>query len=94
MQVLVTSRALPYQPFLQCLGTFPCEYTWTLRGGAFVYVKDARQAPAGVLAHFCKDAGGNAWLPHCGSVPVMHGYDQAVTVQFTAVPPAVRPVVQ
>lgn len=61
-QVLVTSRALPVQPFLQKLGELPSAYSWNVNGKAFVYVKSLEQAPAKLLSKFCC-WDGIAWLP-------------------------------
>ncbi|GLC36953.1 hypothetical protein PLESTB_000174700 [Pleodorina starrii] len=51
-RLLVTSRALPFPAPLTLLGQFPCDFSWTARGMAYVYVRSLREAPAGLLAAF------------------------------------------
>jgi hypothetical protein len=55
-QVLVTTRELPFQPYLQQIGDFPCNYSWMANSSAFVYVKSLQAAPASLLAKlYCVD---------------------------------------
>eukprot|EP00198_Chlamydomonas_reinhardtii_P003116 XP_001692452.1 predicted protein [Chlamydomonas reinhardtii] len=51
-RLLVTSRALPFPSPLVQLGQFPCAFTWTAAGTAYVYVRSLAEAPAPLLAAF------------------------------------------
>ncbi|KXZ45746.1 hypothetical protein GPECTOR_51g732 [Gonium pectorale] len=51
-RLLVTSRALPFPSPLMQLGQFPCSFTWTASGTAYVYVRSLQEAPAPLLAAF------------------------------------------
>mgnify|MGYP001811025651 CR=1 FL=1 len=63
LQVLVTSRALPPQPYLLKAGVVEgVEYSWIANGAAHVYVRSWEEAPPAVLARFlCRD--GVCWAP-------------------------------
>jgi hypothetical protein len=66
LQVLVTSRPLPPQPYLLKVGQIDgVEYSWIANGLAHVYVKSWASAPPAVLARFlCRD--GVCWAPPAG----------------------------
>lgn len=73
--VLVTSRALPVQPYLTRVGELPLPYSFTLAGLGYVYVKAAAfvgaatepagQPPVDVLARFWSE-GGVFYFPGAG----------------------------
>lgn len=65
LQVLITSRELPFQPHLIKLGDFECETSWNASGTGHVYVRnDLRGAPAGLLRRYLSDDGAMCWLPN------------------------------
>jgi hypothetical protein len=85
-QVLVTSRALPTQPFLYKLGEVPCSYTFTGNGRCFVYVKSLMEAPVDVLRQFlCK--GGVCGLPSMQPLQLGISLDEPVVAEAAELGP-------
>ncbi|KAG2495539.1 hypothetical protein HYH03_006482 [Edaphochlamys debaryana] len=49
-RMLITSRALPLPSPLKLMTQFPCSFSWTARGVAYVYVRSLQEAPTPLLA--------------------------------------------
>mmetsp|Transcript_1534 Transcript_1534/g.2821 ORF Transcript_1534/g.2821 Transcript_1534/m.2821 type:complete len:380 (+) Transcript_1534:318-1457(+) len=61
-RVMVTTRELPYQPYLRKIGEYEQEYSWITSGRSYVYARHLNEVPASMLAKlFCDD--GVAYLP-------------------------------
>jgi hypothetical protein len=91
-QCLITSRQLPTQPFLYKLAEVPCQFSYSLDGRAYIYVKSLREAPAAVLAKvLCRD--GMCWLPGMGQMQLGIAVDELLSAndpgRFVQVSPAV-----
>lgn len=91
-QCLITSRQLPTQPFLYKLAEVPCQFSYSLHGRAYIYVKSLREAPAAVLAKvLCRD--GMCWLPGMGQMQLGIAVDELLSAndpgRFVQVSPAV-----
>lgn len=91
-QVLITSRQLPTQPYLYKLAEVPCQFSYSLNGRAYLYVKSLQEAPAAVLARvWCRD--GVCWLPSMSQMQLGIAVDELLTAddpsRFVDVSPCV-----
>jgi hypothetical protein len=67
-KVLLTTRELPFQPWLRKVGEYVQEYSWTGAGRMYVYAREMSRVPRPLLAKICC-APGVAWL----STSMLHG---------------------
>jgi hypothetical protein len=85
LKVLVTSRALPVQPYLRRIGEVPLQYSFTLRGLGYVYVKAHQHVPLDLAARF-QCGGGACWEPGLGVPRLACAVDDPLVLDSKSIP--------